>query len=106
MFHSTIEDRSQVIPKEQTDTYRVEDVTTLNILWLGGDLSCAPDPNSFDYLHRPNININLNLGVINLTTVGNMKSEPYVLVQTTKCILVPQYSTSEYITDPRSMFNI
>jgi hypothetical protein len=74
VFHSTKEDKSQVIPKAKTDADRAADFITLNILWLGGDLSFAYDPNSLNYLHRSNKNINLNLGVINQMTVGNIKS--------------------------------
>ena len=74
MFHSTKEGRSQVIHKAKTDAHRAEDFTTLNILWLGGDLSFANDPNLFDYLHRSSNTINLKPNEINRMTVGNIKS--------------------------------
>ena len=66
------EDRSQVIPKAKTDVDRAQDFTTLIFVCDGGDFSCAPDPNSFDYLHRSNNSINLNVSVINQTTVSNI----------------------------------
>jgi hypothetical protein len=50
VFHSTKEDISQVIPKAKTDVDRAEDINTLHIMWIGGDLSFTPDPNSFDYV--------------------------------------------------------
>jgi hypothetical protein len=65
VLNSTKEDRSQVIPKAKTDAARAEDFTTFISMWLGGDLSFAHDPNSFDYLHRSRNNIKLNLSVRN-----------------------------------------
>ena len=49
---------------------RKEKMTTLKIMWDSGDLSFAPDPNSYDYIHRSKDNINLSLSVINQMTVS------------------------------------
>ena len=49
---------------------RKEKMTTLKMMWDSGDLSFAPDPNSYDYIHRSKDNINLSLSVINQMTVS------------------------------------
>ena len=49
---------------------RKEKMTSLKMMWDSGDLSFAPDPNSYDYIHRSKDNINLSLSVINQMTVS------------------------------------
>ena len=102
MFHITKEDKSQVIAKAKTNAGRTKDLFPLIVLWEGGDLSFAPDLNSVDYLHRSDNNINLNLNLINQTTVSNIKFSSHVLVKPNKCILFPHYFTARY----RSVFYV
>ncbi len=52
-------------------------------MWGSGDLSFAPDPNSYDYIHRSKDNINPSLSVKNKMTVSKDFVEPFV----SKCLI-------------------
>ncbi len=88
VVHDTKEVRSYVISKAKSEAERLKDFTTFKIMWDAGDLSFAPDLDSFDYLHRPNNDITLNLGVINQIAVGKKKSCLPILVKTAKVNIV------------------
>ncbi len=70
VFLDTNISRDEIFTKRKSETERKEGFTTLKMMWDSGDLSFAPDPNSFDYIHRSKDNINLSLSVINQMTVS------------------------------------
>ncbi len=70
LFPGTNISRDEVFTKLKSASERKEETTTLKMMWNSGDLSFAPDPNSYDYIHRSKDNINLSLSVINQMTVS------------------------------------
>ena len=91
MFHDPKEDKSHDVMKVETRPKILEDFTTLKLIWNAGNLSFAPYQNLFDYLHRSNNNMNLNLIVKNQMTISNIKSCSHILVIKLKCVLFRQY---------------
>ena len=69
IFKECIVAHKVIVPLRKSAEELTEDKTTLKMLWDSGDLSFAPDPNSYEYVHRTKHNINLSLGVINQMTV-------------------------------------
>jgi len=69
VFLGTNISRDEIFTKFKSDSERKEESTTLKMMWDSRDLSFAPDPNSYDYIHRSKDNINLSLSDINQMTV-------------------------------------
>ena len=69
LFPETYISYDEIFTKVRSESERKEESTTLKMMWDSGDLSFAPDPNSYDYIHRSKDNINLSLSVINQMTV-------------------------------------
>ena len=70
VFTNTNISRDEICMKRKSDSKRREEFTTLKKMWESGDLSFAPHPDSYDYIHRSKDNINLSLSVINQMTVS------------------------------------
>jgi hypothetical protein len=69
-FKETDTQRNEVVDEPKGKEVIQKELITLKMLWDSGDLSFAPDPNSYEYLHRSSNNSNLSLSVINQMTVS------------------------------------
>ena len=90
-FKETDTQRNEVVDEPKGKEVIQKELVTLKMLWDSGDLSFAPDPNSYEYLHRSSNNSNLSLSVINQMTVSITRSKTnlcitYVCLRLTKSL--------------------
>jgi len=106
VFPDTSISRDKIFTKRKSDSERKEESTTLKMMWNSGDLSFAPDPNSYDYIHRSKDNNNLSLSVINQMTVRTDFVEHFESkFVNTNNFAFTIFSISEIITGPSFMLS-